>query len=63
VPVTDGKGRMIAAIASHGPTARVSLRFLLDQVPRMRQAAEDMGKVFAETAAPSDTDEAAPDRE
>ncbi|CAM5204683.1 DNA-binding IclR family transcriptional regulator OS=Castellaniella defragrans OX=75697 GN=HNR28_001027 PE=4 SV=1 [Castellaniella denitrificans] len=64
VPVIDGKGRMIAAIASHGPTARVSLRFLLDQAPGMRKAAEDMGKVFAETAAaPSSTDGAGKDRE
>lgn len=54
VPVLDGKGRMIAAIASHGPTARVSLPFLLDQVPRMREAAGNMERVFAETAAASD---------
>lgn len=56
VPVLDDKGRMIAAIASHGPTARVSLPFLLDQIPRMREAADDMGKIFAETATPSNLD-------
>ncbi|MGB6007868.1 IclR family transcriptional regulator [Castellaniella sp.] len=50
VPVFDGKGRMIAAIASHGPTARVLLPFLLNQIPRMRDAAERMEKVFADTA-------------
>ncbi|MGX5660410.1 IclR family transcriptional regulator [Castellaniella ginsengisoli] len=58
VPVLDGKGRMIAAIASHGPTARVSLQVLLDQVPRMREAAGDMGRVFAATTAPSNADDA-----
>ena len=53
-PVMDAKGRMIAAISSHGPTARVSLPFLLGQIPRMREAAEEMKAVFAETSAHPD---------
>ena len=48
VPVVDVRGRMIAAISSHGPTARVSLPFLLQQIPKMREAAEQMKTVFAE---------------
>ncbi|HEX7388283.1 MAG TPA: IclR family transcriptional regulator [Castellaniella sp.] len=47
VPVLDDKGQTIAALASHGPTARVSLDFLLEQVSKMREAATDMSKALS----------------
>jgi DNA-binding IclR family transcriptional regulator len=52
VPVLDVKGHMIAALATHGPTARVSVQSLLEQIPRMREAANSMSQVFAEENAP-----------
>jgi DNA-binding IclR family transcriptional regulator len=50
VPVLDKSGRMIAAMACHGPTARVSMAFLLESVPVMREAALAMGKVLGDDA-------------
>ncbi len=46
VPVLDAQGRMIAAIACHGPTARVSMADLLASVQVMHEAAKDMSKVL-----------------
>jgi DNA-binding IclR family transcriptional regulator len=48
VPVLDAGGGMIAAMACHGPTARVSMAFLLESVPVMRDAALAMGKVLGD---------------
>jgi len=40
VPVYAARKQVIAAIACHAPTARVSMADLLEWVPRMRRAAE-----------------------
>ena len=39
VPVLDDKDQMIAALACHGPTARISMTDLYEHIPLMRQAA------------------------
>lgn len=50
VPVMDTSGAMIAALACHGPTARISMRDLEAAVPMMRTAAEKLGALLgAET--------------
>lgn len=46
VPVFDDKGDMIAALACHGPTARVSIMSLRHTVPAMHEAADSMRKVL-----------------
>lgn len=53
VPVLDSKQRMIAAVACHGPTARVSMKSLIKQVPKMHQAAAEMCQLFADNTAAS----------
>ncbi|HEU0230998.1 MAG TPA: IclR family transcriptional regulator [Burkholderiaceae bacterium] len=50
VPVLNATGGMIAAVACHGPTARISMAFLLESVPVMREAALAMGKVLGDDA-------------
>lgn len=49
VPVLDAQQRMIAAIACHGPTARISMQSLIKLVPKMRQAAKQMAQLFADS--------------
>ena len=46
VPVRDHEGKLVAAIACHGPSARVSMEDLLGNVPQMRTAAELMRDVL-----------------
>lgn len=46
VPVLDEKGSMIAALACHGPTARISMKDLHQHVPLMRQAAARAAKLL-----------------
>ncbi len=48
VPVIDGKGRLLATLALHGPTQRLTLEKAKTHIPRMRLAAERLGKLFAE---------------
>lgn len=52
VPVLDARGHMMAALACHGPTARVSFRSLMDAVPLMRDAAAAMARVLDESVSP-----------
>ena len=49
VPVRDKQGKMVAAIACHAPTARVSLDDLLRALPKLQQAAQAMQKVFVDS--------------
>ncbi len=46
VPVQDRSGRMRAAIAVHGPTARMSLDDALARLPALKAAARRMGKLL-----------------
>ncbi|TAM88074.1 MAG: IclR family transcriptional regulator [Candidimonas sp.] len=53
VPVLNTAGRMLAAIACHGPTARISMAHLMGAVPKMRDAAQAMAKVLDGESQPS----------
>jgi DNA-binding IclR family transcriptional regulator len=46
VPVRDRAGKLVAAIACHAPTARLSLDALMDHAPHLRAAAESMAEVL-----------------
>ena len=46
VPVLNSKGDMIAALACHGPTARVSMSNLYEHLPLMRRAAAHAARVL-----------------
>jgi IclR family acetate operon transcriptional repressor len=46
VPVTDGKGRMIASVALQAPVARLPLARALEYVPVLQRAAADMAHTF-----------------
>ncbi len=46
VPVTDDKGRLLATLALHGPTQRLTLEKAKTHIPLMRLAAERLGKLF-----------------
>lgn len=46
VPVLDGAGRPIAAVAVHGPVGRLSFDRALSLVPRLRQAADELADAF-----------------
>jgi DNA-binding IclR family transcriptional regulator len=48
VPVLDARGKVIAAVACHGPTARTSMDFLLESVPVLKRAAVDMGRALGD---------------
>ena len=48
VPVTDGKGRLLATLALHGPTQRLTLEKAEAHIPRMRLAAQQIGRLFSE---------------
>lgn len=50
VPVVDTKGRLLATLALHGPTQRLTLAKAKTHIPRMRLSAERIGKLFAEKA-------------
>lgn len=49
VPVLNDRGDMIAALACHGPTARVSMTDLYKHLPLMRHAAERAARVLGGT--------------
>lgn len=46
VPVRGRNRRMIATLAVHAPTARMSLKRALEQIPLLRQAASDLGRIY-----------------
>ncbi len=48
VPVLDAKGRLLATLALHGPTQRLTLEKAKTHIPRMRLAAERLGRLFEE---------------
>jgi DNA-binding IclR family transcriptional regulator len=52
VPVLDAQDNVIAAVACHAPTARISLSRLAEFAPAMRRAATEMSAVFLETGQP-----------
>lgn len=54
VPVLDSSGLMVAALACHGPTARVSMRTLESAIPMMRTVAKKLGTLLDGGAARSD---------
>lgn len=48
VPIRDKKGRMYAALAMHGPTARITLDRAIQNVPLMREAATELADLLDE---------------
>jgi IclR family transcriptional regulator, acetate operon repressor len=46
VPIKDAKGRAVAALAMHGPVTRLSLKTCEGHVPRLKRAAERIGRVW-----------------
>jgi len=46
VPVKDGDGRVVAAVGMQGPVSRLSLKACERHVPRLRQAAERVRRVW-----------------
>jgi DNA-binding IclR family transcriptional regulator len=46
VPIKDGGGRAVAALAMHGPVTRLSLKTCEGHVPRLVQAAERIARVW-----------------
>lgn len=46
VPVFDDRWRMIATVAVHAPSARLSLKRALAHVPLLRRAAAELGKIY-----------------
>jgi DNA-binding IclR family transcriptional regulator len=47
VPVVDGKGRVVGAIACHAAKARLDLQQSLQYLPRLRTAAAEIGRTLA----------------
>lgn len=50
VPVFDEHKRMIGGIAVHAPSARLTLKRALTQVPLLRRAAAEIGKMYGPPA-------------
>lgn len=46
IPVYDAHKRMIATVAVHAPSARMSLKTALGHVPLLRRAATELGKIY-----------------
>jgi len=46
VPVRDGKGRLVATLAMHGPTQRLTLEAAKAQLPALRKAADRLSRLF-----------------
>jgi IclR family acetate operon transcriptional repressor len=46
VPIRDGVGRPVAALAVHGPSARLSLETCAAHVPRLQRAADRLSKAW-----------------
>jgi DNA-binding IclR family transcriptional regulator len=49
VPVTDGQGRFIAAIAFHGPSIRLDIEQALAHLPLLREGARRLRGLLSET--------------
>ena len=47
VPIRDGAGRAVAALAVHGPVPRLSLKACESFVPRLLQVAERLARVWS----------------
>ena len=45
-PIADANGSCIAAIAVHAPVSRTPLSRALEMVPRLKEAAAELGKTF-----------------
>lgn len=50
VPVRDDKGRLIATLAMHGPTQRLTLEAAKAQLPALRRAADKLSRLFRDGA-------------
>lgn len=48
VPIRDGRGRVVAGLAVHAPEARLPMARALEHLPLLRQAADDLARLFAE---------------
>ena len=46
VPITDRKGQVFAAVACHAPVARMDLKSLIAEVPRLRASAAKIAQTF-----------------
>ena len=46
VPILDSKGKLFACLFTHGPVIRKSLPELLDYVPLLTSAAEELGRLI-----------------
>ncbi len=46
VPVKDGEGRFLAALATHGPVQRLSVERAAAQFPVLKEAADDLREVL-----------------
>lgn len=46
VPVRDHKGQVFAAVASHAPVVRMTLKALIQEVPRLQVAAAKIARTF-----------------
>ncbi len=51
VPVRDDKGRLIATLAMHGPTQRLTLEAAKAQLPALRRAADKLSRLFRDGVA------------
>lgn len=47
VPINDSHGRMVSTLAVHGPGQRMSLEKALGYLPALRDAAEELSRLFA----------------
>lgn len=56
VPIRDNEGRMYAALAMHAPTARLTLKQALENVPYMREAADELAALMDDMDADSSSD-------
>lgn len=53
VPVMDARRQVCAALAIHGPTARLSLPQALTHVPRLRDAADRLSEALIQESSPA----------
>ena len=51
VPIMDEKGKLIATVAVHAPTQRMSLEDAIRYAPRLRESAARDRESFLDTAA------------
>lgn len=55
VPITDGNGRMYAALAAHGPSYRMPVEAGLKHVPALRRAADEIAALLLRKPAQPET--------